>query len=121
MEMKNSEEIHYFLSNTQGEIITSGIQTVHDNHTTITIENDEVENLPIGPNTLKIFAASNDVLKPYEFSTSFLVVESDLSLPQAVISDNFEDVQSYDYTILIVIVILVIIGLCVLAARKKIK
>jgi len=121
IKMKNSEEIHYFLSNTQGEIITSGIQTVHDNHTTITIENDEVENLPIGPNTLKIFAASNDVLKPYEFSTSFLVTESDLSLPQAVISDNSEDVQSYDYTILIVIVILVILGLCVLVAKKKIK
>jgi len=121
VQVKNTSEIHYFLSNTQGEIITSGVQAVHNNHATITIGIDDVKNIPVGPNTLKIFAASDNVLRPYEFSTSFLVVESDSSLPEAVISDNFVDSQNNDYTILILIVILIIIGLGAVAVKKKMK
>ena len=121
VKVTNSSEIQYFLSNTQGIVITSGVQNVHDNHATITIENDEIDNLLVGPNTLKIFAASDDVLRPYEFSTSFLVVEPNSSLPQAVISDNYEDVESADSTVLSVVVILIIIGLSVFAIKKKMK
>ena len=121
VKVTNSSEIQYFLSNTQGIVITSGVQNVHDNHATITIENDEIDNLLVGPNTLKIFAASDDVLRPYEFSTSFLVVEPNSSLPQAVISDNYEDVESADNTVLSVVVILIIIGLGVFAIKKKMK
>ena len=121
VKVTNSSEIQYFLSNTQGTVITSGVQNVHDNHATITIENDEIDNLLVGPNTLKIFAASDDVLRPYEFSTSFLVVEPNSSLPQAVISDNYEDVESVDNTMLSVVVILIIIGLGVFAIKKKMK
>ena len=121
VKVTNSSEIQYFLSNTQGTVITSGVQNVHNNHATITIENDEIDNLLVGPNTLKIFAASDDVLRPYEFSTSFLVVEPNSSLPQAVISDNYEDVESADNTVLSVVVILIIIGLSVFAVKKKMK
>ena len=121
VKVTNSSEIQYFLSNTQGTVITSGVQNVHDNHATITIENDEIDNLLVGPNTLKIFAASDDVLRPYEVSTSFLVVEPNSSLPQAVISDNYEDVESADSTVLSVVVILIIIGLSVFAIKKKMK
>ena len=121
VKVTNSSEIQYFLSNTQGTVITSGVQNVHDNHATITIENDEIDNLLVGPNTLKIFAASDDVLRPYEFSTSFLVVEPNSSLPQAVISDNYEEVESADSTVLSVVVILIIIGLGVFAIKKKMK
>ena len=42
VKVTNSSEIQYFLSNTQGTVITSGVQNVHDNHATITIENDEI-------------------------------------------------------------------------------
>ena len=118
---KNSTEIHYFLSNSQGKVIISGIQDVHDNHAMITIEGNETENLPIGPNMLKIFAASEDVLRPYEFSTSFLVVESNASLPQALISENYEDLDGDDDIILSLIVIFIIIGLSVFAIKKKMK
>ena len=121
VKVTNSSEIQYFLSNTQGTVITSGVQNVHDNHATITIESDEIDNLLVGPNTLKIFAASDDVLRPYEFSTSFLVVEPNSSLPQAVISDNYEDVENADNTMLSVVVILIIIGLGVFAIKKKMK
>jgi len=121
IKVKNSSEIHYFLSNAQGQIVTSGIQTVDNDYSTITIEKNEIDNLPLGPNTLKIFAASNDVLKPYEFSTSFLITEPNSSLPETMISGNYGDIQDDDYTILIIIVILIIIGLSLFVTKKKIK
>jgi peptide/nickel transport system substrate-binding protein len=121
IETKNSAEIHYFLSNSQGEIIISGIQNVYNDQTIITLENETMKNLPNGPNTLKIFAASDNVLKPYEFSTSFLVVEHDSSFPEPIISTNSLNIQETDYTISIVIIILIIIGLIMFAVKKKMK
>ena len=121
IETKNSTEIHYFLSNSQGDIIISGIQNVYNDQTIITLENEIMKNLPNGPNTLKIFAASDDVLKPYEFSTSFLVVEHDSSFPEPIISTNSLNIQETDYTISIVIIILIIIGLIMFAVKKKMK
>ena len=121
IETKNSTEIHYFLSNSQGEIIISGIQNVYNDQTIITLENETMKNLPNGPNTLKIFAASDNVLKPYEFSTSFLVVEHDSSFPEPIISTNSLNIQETDYTISIVIIILIIIGLIMFAVKKKMK
>ena len=121
IETKNSTEIHYFLSNSQGEIIISGIQNVYNDQTIITLENETMENLPNGPNTLKIFAASDNVLKPYEFSTSFLVVEHDSSFPEPIISTNSLNIQETDYTISIVVIILIIIGLITFAVKKKMK
>ena len=116
---KNSTEIYYFISNSLGEITASGIQSVSDNQTIITLENEDVVNLQLGPNTLKIFAASDNVLRPYEFSTSFLVVESDSLLPEPTISNNSESMQNYDYTIFIIIIILAIIGLSIFLVKKK--
>ena len=121
IETKNSTEIHYFLSNSQGKIIISGIQNVYNDQTIITLENETMKNLPNGPNTLKIFAASDNVLKPYEFSTSFLVVEHDSSFPEPIISTNSLNIQETDYTISIVIIILIIIGLIMFAVKKKMK
>ena len=118
---KNSTEIHYFLSNSQGEIIISGIQNVYNDQTIITLENETMRNLPNGPNTLKIFAASDNVLKPYEFSTSFLVVEHDSSFPEPIISTNSLNIQENDYTVSIVIIIFIIIGLITFAVKKKMK
>ena len=118
---KNSTEIHYFLSNSQGDIIISGIQNVYNDQTIITLENETMKNLPNGPNTLKIFAASDNVLKPYEFSTSFLVVEPNSSFPEPIMSTSSLNIQENDYTVSIVIIILIIIGLITFTVKKKMK
>ena len=118
---KNSTEIHYFLSNSQGDIIISGIQNVYNDQTIITLENEIMKNLPNGPNTLKIFAASDNVLKPYEFSTSFLVVEPNSSFPEPIMSTSSLNIQENDYTVSIVIIILIIIGLITFTVKKKMK
>ena len=121
IETKNSTEIHYFLSNSQGKIIISGIQNVYNDQTIITLENEIMKNLPNGPNTLKIFAASDNVLKPYEFSTSFLVVEPNSSFPEPIMSTSSLNIQENDYTVSIVIIILIIIGLITFTVKKKMK
>ena len=121
IETKNSTKLHYFISNSQGEIITSGIKDVLNNNTRIVLEKEDTENLPNGPLTLKIFAASDNVLKPYEFSTSFLVVDSDSSLSKSVISDNLVGAQDDDYTAIIVIIILAIIGSSIVVVKKRMK
>ena len=121
IETKNSTKLHYFISNSQGEIITSGIKDVLNNNTRIVLEKEDTENLPNGPLTLKIFAASDNVLKPYEFSTSFLVVDSDSSLSKSVISDNLVEAQDDDYTAIIVIIILAIIGSSIVVVKKRMK
>ena len=82
-----------------------------------------MEKLSIGTNSLKIFAASNDVLRPYEFSTSFLVLEPEELFPEIQISDNFSDSENYDYTIgiIIVIVILTMIAIGIFVKHKQAK
>ena len=119
VQTKYSTEIHYFLSNARGEIITSGIQPIYDDFTIITFEKEIMQDIPLGPSTLKIFAASDNVLKPYEFSTSFLIVESDLFLPEFTISDALQDEQDDDYSIFIIIIILAIIGIILLVKNQR--
>ena len=67
----------------------------------------------------KVFAASEHVLRPYEFSTSFLIVESDLFLPEFTISDALQDEQDDDYSIFIIIIILAIIGIILLVKNQR--
>ena len=116
---QNASEIHYFLSNSEGKIIRSGVLPVSNDLSTVMLENKDVESLPSGPNTLKIFAASDDVLRPYEFSTSFLVTESGSSLPESIISKNPVNEKNDDNAILVVMVILSIIAMAIFVLKKK--
>jgi|TARA_B100001750_G_scaffold45059_1_gene33314 peptide/nickel transport system substrate-binding protein len=116
---KNASEIHYFLSDSEGQIIRSGILPVSEDFSTIILESSDVKSLPLDPITLKIFAASDDVLRPYEFSTSFLVTESNSLLPESTVSNNLSSVKSDDDPTLIVIVVLSIIGIAMFALKRK--
>ena len=120
---KNSDEIHYFISNSEGKILLDGMLDVNNNQATISLDSNSMEKLSIGTNSLKIFAASNDVLRPYEFSTSFLVLEPEELFPEIQISDNFSDSENYDYTIgiIIVIVILTMIAIGIFVKHKQAK
>ena len=116
---KNASEIHYFLSDSEGQIIRSGILPVSEDFSTIILESSDVKSLPLDPITLKIFAASDDVLRPYEFSAGFLVTESNSLLPESTVSNNLSSVKSDDDPTLIVIVVLSIIGIAMFALKRK--
>ena len=71
---ENATEIHYFIVNSEGKIILNGIKEIVDNE--VDINFDENSEIVEGVYTIKIFAASNDVLKPYEYSKSLIIFQS---------------------------------------------
>ena len=78
---KNSDSILYFLTNSNGENVSSDTYFVNDDNTTIKISPDESNQLGIGANNIKIFAVSNSVLKPDFYESSFIVTDNKISLP----------------------------------------
>ena len=118
---KNSSEIHYFVSNSRGEIISHGKESVNENKSTIPLDAEIVSKLDIGANTLKIFAASDDVLRPYEYSTSFLVSETSSTLPDVEVTQTFSEIERDDYSIFIIILIAILATAGIIISRLKSK
>ncbi len=112
---ENSSEIHYFIVNSEGKIILNGIEKTVDNNTSITL--DDESGIVEGVNTIKIFAASDEVLKPFEYSKSFIVLGDSKEIPDSEILENITDSQEdYWYTLFI---IPIIIGIAVIVIRKS--
>ena len=118
---KNSSEIHYFVSNSRCEIISHGKESVNENKSTIPLDTEIVSKLDIGANTLKIFAASDDVLRPYEYSTSFLVSETSSTLPDVEVTQTFSEIERDDYSIFIIILIAILVTAGIVISRLKSK
>ena len=70
-----------------------------------------------GVHTIKIFAASDDVLKPYEYSKSFMIISNDKEIPKVeVISEIKESEVNYWYVLLIIPIFSII---AILVIRKS--
>ena len=69
---ENSSEIHYFIVNSESKIILNGIKETADSIGSINLDRNSA--ISEGVHTIKIFAASDDVLKPYEYSKSFMII-----------------------------------------------
>ena len=105
---ENSSEIHYFLSDSRGQIISEGKVSVNENKSIINLDSETVSKFDTGANTLKVFAVSNDVLRPYEYSTSFLASETDTSLPNVEITTTLSESGQTDYSFLVIVIALII-------------
>ena len=112
---ENSTEIHYFIVNSDGKIILNGIKDIENSMVSINLDRNSVNSE--GVHTIKIFAASDDVLKPYEYSKSFMIISNDKEIPKVeVISDIKESEVNYWYIILIIPIFSII---AVLVIRKS--
>jgi len=112
---ENSSEIHYFIVNSEGKIILDGIELTENNNANINL--DEKSKIIEGVNTIKIFAASNDVLKPYEYSKSFIVISENKNIPDSDIIEIVNKSQTdYWYALLI---IPVLIGILIIIIKKS--
>ena len=85
----------------------------------ITLEEKILAKLDTGTNTLKVFAASNDVLRPYEYFTSFLVSDKSIILPDVEITTTLSESEQNDYSFLFVIIILVIAAAIIFVIKAK--
>ncbi|MGY5143870.1 MAG: ABC transporter substrate-binding protein [Candidatus Nitrosopumilus sp. bin_32a] len=111
IETRNSDSILYFLTNSNGENISSETVSIKNNSTTIQISVEDSNNFDIGANNIKIFAISNSVLKPDFYESSFIVTDSKTSLPLPTNKGiEFSKSESeYGYWAIPIIAILVII------------
>ena len=112
---ENSSEIHYFMVNSEGEIILNGVKEVVDNKANIDFNKNS--GIIEGVNTIKIFAASNDVLKPYEYSKSFMVISENRDIPDTEIIDNVKELETDYWYVLVIIPIL--IGIAAIVIKKS--
>lgn len=110
---KNSDSILYFLTNSNGENVSSNTYFVNDDRTTIKISPDESNQLGIGANNIKIFAVSDSVLKPDFYESSFIVTDSKISLPISNVGEiEFtENKTEYWFWAIPIIIIIIIISI----------
>jgi peptide/nickel transport system substrate-binding protein len=113
---ENSSEIHYFIINSKGKIILNGIEGVVNNNTSINL--DGKSGIIEGVNTIKIFAASNEVLKPFEYSKSFIVIEDNKEIPDSEILENQTESQENYWQVLLIIPIFSIIAILVIRKSR---
>ena len=116
----DSSTIHYFISSPKGETVASGVKSVDNNSSEIILTEEETSHLDVGANTLKIFASSEEALRPDVYDTSFLIVEGQTALPTVPISEVEASSEDTSYTGIASIVIgAIIVGMIVYIRRKR--
>jgi len=122
VQAEDSSKIHYFVSNSRGETVSSGINSIHNNLSEIMITEEDASNLNVGANTLKIFASSDEVLRPDTYTTSFLVVEGQDSLPDVPILQAEGETEETSHVGMVSLIIgAVIVGIIISIRRKRKK
>jgi peptide/nickel transport system substrate-binding protein len=120
VETIDSSTIHYFISNSKGETAKSGIKLADNNLSEIILTEAETSQLDVGANTMKIFASSDEALRPDVYETSFLVVEGQTELPTVPISQVRGSSEDTSYAGIVSIVIgAIIVGIIVYIRRKR--
>ena len=122
VQAEDSSKIHYFVSNSRGETVSSGINSIHNNLSEIMITEEDASNLNVGANTLKIFASSDEVLRPDTYTTSFLVVEGQDALPLVPILQAEGETEETSHVGMVSLIIgAVIVGIIISIRRKRKK
>ena len=119
---EDATKIDYFFTNNQGESVASGTKLVDSTSTIITLTEEQTSKFGIGANDLKLFAVSDDVLRPDIYSVSFLVASASNELPDVIISDIQSDTKDINFTSFGAIILGIIIVGTILyfrRARKK--
>jgi len=116
----DSSTINYFISNSKGETVTSGVKSVSNGLSEIGLTEEETLQLDVGATTLKVFASSEEALRPDIYESSFLVVEGQSELPTVPISEVEASSEDTSYTgIVLAIIGAIIVGIIVYIRRKR--
>ena len=115
---ENSSEIHYFIVNSKGKIILNGINEVVNNKVKINLDGNS--KIIEGVYTVKIFAASNDVLKPYKYSKSFIIISDDMKIPETEIMNEIKEAE-VDYWYVLVIIPILIVTTAIVIKRSRLS
>jgi len=118
VEVDHSDSILYFLTNSEGKMISSETLKTEGNNIALRVPSEKTKDLGIGANNIKIFAISNSVLKPDFYESSFIVTNYKEELPTSL-SNNIEfSEDKLEYEIWI-IPILIIIGIIIFLKKRR--
>jgi len=118
VEADRSDSILYFLTNSEGKIISSENLNMGGNSITITVPSENTKDLGIGANNIKIFAISNSVLKPDFYESSFIVTNDKSELPESL-SGSIELTENKSEYWIWIIPILIVIGIGIYLKKKR--
>jgi peptide/nickel transport system substrate-binding protein len=107
----NSDSILYFLTNSDGGMISSKTLKLNEVNIVISIPTEITRKFGIGANNIKIFAISDSVLKPDFYESSFIVTGVKTELPSSTL-DNVEFTENkteYEFFIIPIIIVIAII------------
>ncbi len=114
-------KIDYFFTNNQGESVAADTKLLDSKSTILTLSEKQTSKFGIGANDLKIFAVSEEVLRPDIYSVSFLVVSNSAELPEIPLSDIQINEQNNDFTSIGMIILGIIIVGTILYIRRSRK
>ena len=84
----------------------------------VSINLDKSSDIIEGVHTIKIFAASESVLKPYEYSKSFIIVSNDKEVPKTeMMTEIRESETNYWYVLLIIPIFSIIAAIVIRRSR----
>jgi peptide/nickel transport system substrate-binding protein len=115
---ENSDSIVYFLTDNEGNSISSETLKIIKGETTITIPGEKTQNFGIGANNIKIFAISDSVLRPDFYESSFIVTEMKTELPTV----NLEKTgisKNESYYEFLIIPIIIVVGIIIVLKKKQ--
>ena len=120
IQTKDTTRIQYFLTNSKGEIVDSGVEQVSGKQTTLTVSQEKTKQFLIGANDFKVFAMSDAVLRPDIFSTSFLVVDNPTQeLPKPTFSETQQSqISTNNYGYLVIVAGAIAIGILLYVKSK---
>ncbi len=115
---ENSDSILYFVTDNEGNSISSETLKVIENKTTVTIPKEKTKNFGIGANNIKIFAVSDSVLRPDFYESSFIVTEMKTALP-TVNSEKIEFSKNESFYEFLIIPVIIIVGVIIVLKKKQ--
>ena len=115
---ENSDSILYFLTDNEGNSISTETLKVVEGETTIIIPDEKTQNFGIGANNIKIFAISDSVLRPDFYESSFIVTEMKTELP-TVNSETTEFSKNESYYEFLIIPIIIVVGIIIVLKKKQ--
>jgi len=115
---ENSDSILYFLTDNEGNSISTETLKVIEGETTIIIPDEKTQNFGIGANNIKIFAISDSVLRPDFYESSFIVTEMKTKLP-TVNSETTGFSKNESYYEFLIIPIIIVVGIIIVLKKKQ--
>ena len=102
---KDASRLQYFLTNSEGKIVESGVKQITGIETILALSKEKTKQFLEGANDLKVFAMSDEVLRPDIYRTSFLVVANpSQEVPEPTFSETPQNsIPTTNYGIFIII------------------